>query len=452
MALLNRLIPLVLRLRDVHPPTYHFLVRTGKRLLGSRLGVYPRVMGNEVAAVTDVLRGGQWNMVYGRGLAHERLEADFAEYVGVPHAIAVGTGGLGLAMSMRALGVRPGDEVIHQVDTCSATALSVMNAAGTPIFADIADSSFMLDPASVEQWRGPQTRALIATHMWGNPEDMRTLRSLADGAGIRLIEDACLGLGARVQGRPAGAWGDVGVFSFGCIKPIQGGEGGMIVTGDESLARELRAMRHWGDRTIEYGVRDVLQPAWNGRMSEIVAAVVREQLRGYPAHLSSLREGVARFAGFLRRLPGLSLVLGHGGSVEDSALTQVVLRIDERAAGITKQALWDGLAGRGVQLWHANFEPIGSLGLFKGGEWRQWIVRGDHDRIGRNYAHHFEVADRVYRSTGLGLGKMNFLSRGNVEHLERSLGEVFARAGVPGPAAAPETSTAESVVGPRGAR
>src|SRR5690606_3897448 len=94
--MLNRLIPLVLRLRELHPPTYHLVVRLGKRFLGDRLGVYPRILGNEVEAVTEVLKGSGWNMAYGRGLAHERLEKEFAEFVGVPHAVAVGSGGMAL--------------------------------------------------------------------------------------------------------------------------------------------------------------------------------------------------------------------------------------------------------------------------------------------------------------------------------------------------------------------
>src|SRR6202012_485782 len=108
------------------------------------------------------------------------------------------------------------------------------------------------------------------THMWGNLEDMSNVLQIAERHGLHVIEDTCLALGASTGDCMAGSLGRVGVFSFGCIKPIQGGEGGMIVTGDEALARELRAMRHWGDRTIEYGVRDTSLPAWNGRMSDFV--------------------------------------------------------------------------------------------------------------------------------------------------------------------------------------
>lgn len=283
--MLNALVPYVMALRERWPRLFAFLVSIGKRYLGGRLGVFPRPLAKEIDAVTAVLRGSQWNMAYGKGLAHERLEEAFARYIGVDHAIAVNTGGMALQMSLRALGLKPGDEVLHQIDTCSATALAVMNAGCTPILADISAQTFMLSASDMETWTGSGTRALIATHMWGNVEDLDTLIEFKKKHRLWLIEDSCLALGAHHAGSTVGSFGDVGVFSFGCLKPIQGGEGGMIVTRDESLARELRAMRHWGDKTREFGVRDVEQLAWNGRMSEIVAAVVAEQLAGYPAHL-----------------------------------------------------------------------------------------------------------------------------------------------------------------------
>src|SRR5690348_154963 len=325
------LLPLVVKLRDWSPSIYYFVVGIARRFLGETFGVYPRTLANEIGAVTEILRGSQWNMAYGRGLVHERLEMEFAESVGVRYAVAVGSGGVALQMAMRAMGLKPGDEAIHQVDTCSATAMAVMNAGVSPIFADISEATFMLDRADVQRRIGSQTKALICTHMWGNPEDMTAFRVLADERGLKLIEDACLGLGALSNGRPAGSWGDVAIFSFGCIKPIQTGEGGMVVTNDESLARELRSLRHWGDRTIEFGVRDATQLSWNGRMSEILAGVAREQLRGYPKHLAELRDAVSEFQGVLADLPGLTLALGAGESVSCCAFTQIVLRIDEMA-------------------------------------------------------------------------------------------------------------------------
>src|ERR1035437_2225570 len=114
--MINRLIPFAQKLRARNPRLYYFLFGLAKRFLWKRLGIYPHVLAGEVAAVTEVLHNTQWNMTYGKGLVHERLEADFADYVGVNHAIAVNTGGMALQMSMRALGLKPGHEVILQAD------------------------------------------------------------------------------------------------------------------------------------------------------------------------------------------------------------------------------------------------------------------------------------------------------------------------------------------------
>jgi dTDP-4-amino-4,6-dideoxygalactose transaminase len=424
---LNALVQLVLRLRNRWPRLFWFIVSLGKRYLPGRLGVYPRLLAGELGAVAAVLKSSQWNMAYGRGLAHERLEKDFAEYVGVHHAIAVNTGGMALQMSMRALGLGPGDEVVHQVDTCSATAFAVMNAGCNPLFADLSDRTFMLSPSSVQELLGPNTKAIIATHMWGNPEDMDAILRLKQERGLFVIEDACLALGAAHRGKSVGSLGDVGVFSFGCIKPIQAGEGGMIVTNDEAMARELRSMRHWGDRAIEFGTRDTVQLSWNGRMSEILAAVVHEQLKGYPAHLRGLRDAVSDFEGFLATIDGLAPVHGVAASPADPSFSQVVLRLDHRRFGCGKGHLMDELTRRGIRAWHANFEPISSLTFFKENNWRRWITKGDHERLRSNYLGPFPVAQTVYDALGLGLSQTNFLSTGNLEHLKRQLASLATK-------------------------
>jgi perosamine synthetase len=244
---------------------------------------------------------------------------------------------------------------------------------------------------------------------------------------LKLIEDACLALGATLGGRKAGSFGDVGVFSFGCMKPIQAGEGGMIVTTDDSLARELRSMRHWGDRTIEHGVRDTIRPAWNGRMSEIIAAVVLEQLKGYPRHLTQLRNTVEEFRTFLQRVDGLELVLGQGAAPADCAFAQVVLRLDERRFGRSKHEIVTALKTNGIPVWHANFEPINSLTLFREPLWREWLPLADFARLDANYRASFPEARRLYDSSGLSLGKTNFLSRGNFKYLMKQLDALAAR-------------------------
>lgn len=405
-------------LRTISPEFAEALTTFARQIFARRVGTFPQTMAGEIAAVKEVLRGPYWNMAYGKNLVHERLEAAFCDYLGSSNAVAVNTGGMALQMSLRALGLKPGDEVLVQVDTCSAAAFAIMNAGATPIFSDISPKTFML-PNDLEF---PESiKAVVATHMWGNPQDVHELRRRCDRRGILLIEDACLSLGADVAGRKVGTTGATGVFSFGCLKPIQAGEGGMIVTDDEALARELRSLRHWGDRTIDYGVRDTVQLAWNGRMSEIVAAVALEQLKGFPAHLAEIRENVDEFRRALERIDGLELQLGAASSPESCTFTQIVLRVDPRRLGVTSEMLRGILNRRGIATWLPNFEPVTTLSFFAQNHWRDWIIRGDVERVAANYGSGFSESVGAAAIHGLGIPKQNFSARMRLRHLVKEL-------------------------------
>ena len=421
---LKRLIPYLLPLKEKYPSFFAFLKRLAKRYFGGKLAVYPRMMGGEISAVENVLKSSDWNMAYGKGLVHEKLEREFADYIGVNHAIAVNTGGMAIQMSLRALGLQPGDEIIHQIDTCSANAFSVMNAGCTPIFSDISLDTFMLSERDIENNISAKTKALMPVHIWGNPENMEMVAAIAERHNLLVVEDACLALGAEYCGKKAGSFGKVGIFSFGCIKPMQAGEGGMIVTNDYSLARELRSLRHWGDRTIEYGVRDTLTLPWNGRMSEIIAAVLLVQLRGYPDHLKKLQENVFLFSELIKGFSGVEIITNNTPQCT-SAYSQIVLKIDATKLHISKRELMEKLYTQGINVWHANFEPINSLSFFKNNEWKKWILKGDIEKAEYNYSRYFINSNKVYTSLGFGLGKMNFMSVSNVTYLFNVLRKIL---------------------------
>jgi perosamine synthetase len=377
-------------------------------------------MGREIDAVAGVLHTSNWNMNYGGDLVHKKLEDEFAAYVGSRYAVAVNTGGMAIQMALRAFGLKPGDEVIHQVDTCVANAFAVMAAGATPIFADINKDNFMLEQASTAEQVSPNTRVIMPVHMWGNPENLDWITSFADKHDLYVLEDACLALGAEWKGRRVGALADVGIFSFGCLKPIQAGEGGMIVTDDEALARELRVIRNWGDMTAEHGIRDQSTLSWNGRISEIVAAVALEQLRGYPKYFAKLQEQVATFVDRLNSIDGIDIAVAP--SVQRKpAYAQVVVKLDSRTLGVSKPDLMKRLTDAGVGVWHANFEPINTLTFFKQAKWRDWILSGDVHRVERNYNHKFVNSEEVYESQGMGFVKDNFLSRQRVRLLIKAL-------------------------------
>ena len=377
----------------------------GKSSFDVSLSTYPRPFGQELEELQKVLNSRNWNVGYDPGPT-QQLEEEFAAYIGRRYAVAVNTGGMALQMSLRALGVEPGDEVVFQVNTCSANANAVMNARGTPVFADADPKSFMLSRKSLESWITSRTKVLMPVHMWGRPEDLDMIDSVAGKYNLEIIEDACLAIGAEWKGRRIGRFGRLSCFSFGCLKALQAGEGGMIVTDDESLYKELCMLRPWGDMLLPYGVRDQRELAWNGRPSQFVTAVALAQLRQFPSHLDRLNDGAKRLR---EKLSGIS---GIFNMVEDQritkeAYTQFMFRIDEEKLGCRRAAFAAALAAEGLPfVWHGAFEPINTLTLWKDSRWRTWIDRHeDIDFVAHNYASEFRNALEIFNHSGMSIGR-----------------------------------------------
>lgn len=376
---------------------------------------YPWVIRNEVQEVTKVLKSSQWNMGYGIGQVHESLEREFAEYTENREAVAVNTGGMALQIAMRALGIKPGDEVIHRVDTCVANAFSVINAGAAPIFVDSDPETLGMSIRSLEHWISPQTKMIIPVHLWGNPEDLSQLKRLVQTRNLTVIEDCCLALGAKDGLRHVGHDAAAAVFSFGCVKPIQAGEGGMIVTQDKSLAREMRSIRSWGERSREFGDSDVTTLSWNGRMSEIVAAVVLEQLRGYPRLLKEIRDNAMEFVRYLSKHPWIRPLHSPG----KSSYNQFMIKFDARAAGFSRGSFGSILRSLGAGVEAANFEPMTRYSFFKKGLWKPWVSPMSQARCSLNYSFAFPGAERIFDTDALGLSRNNFLGNGCVKTLIR---------------------------------
>ncbi|MCX7747184.1 MAG: DegT/DnrJ/EryC1/StrS family aminotransferase [Clostridia bacterium] len=395
------------------------------RLFSGLMGTYPRVMRKEISAVKNVLKSPYWNMNYGSDLVHQKLESEFAEYIGTKYAIAVNTGGMAIQIALRALGIKPGDEVIHQVDTCIADPFAIIAAGGTPVFSDIAHNTFMLDKKSLMHWVSDNTKVIIPVHMWGNPENMTMIAEFAKQHNLMVIEDAALALGATYKGNKIGSFGNAGIFSFGCLKPIQAGEGGIITTNDEALAKEMRTIRSWGEMHHEFGVRDQKTLSWNGRISEVVAAVALEQLRAYPKMLNELRNNVFEFNEFIKGRPGFELFPSNNYEAI-SAYSQVIAKIDEKTLGISRDELVKRCGQQGIQVRNANFELLTSLSFFKDGAWREWILKGNMNRLESNYSYNYSNSIDVFNNIGVGFPKTYFLTKSKLKKLIKTLDGVLS--------------------------
>jgi dTDP-4-amino-4,6-dideoxygalactose transaminase len=254
-------------------------------------------LGPEVEAlVLGVLRSG----IIAQGPMVKRLEDEFAAMIGVDHVVAVNNGTTALIAALAVLDLQPGDEVVTSPFTFVATLNAILAAGATARFADISEVDFNLDPAAAEAALSPRSRVLLPVHLYGQCADMEALQSLADGAGLVMVEDAAQSHGARIDARSAGSWG-IGCFSLYATKNLTTGEGGLISTNDAAIADRLRVLRNQGMRQ-----RYQYEMAGNNfRLTDLQAAVGVAQLGGYGEMVDARQRNAAALNAALSGIGGL---------------------------------------------------------------------------------------------------------------------------------------------------
>ncbi len=258
-------------------------------------------------AAARVVDGGRFVL----GPAVESFEKSFADYCGSPHCIAVGSGTDALELALKALGVKPGDEVITAANAGGYASSAILAAGAVPRYADVDDDTLVLDPASIEEAIGARTRAVVVTHLYGRPAPMDRIMKSAGGRGLPVIEDCAQAHGAVFMGRRAGTWGRAGCFSFYPTKNLGAlGDGGAVVCPDGETAACLRRLRQYGwaekYRSLDAGGRnsrlDEIQAAllgvmlprldgWNARRRDIAAAYRRKITHHAVRHPAAAPDG-----------------------------------------------------------------------------------------------------------------------------------------------------------------
>jgi dTDP-4-amino-4,6-dideoxygalactose transaminase len=235
------------------------------------------------------------------------LEREASKFLKIPHAVAVNSGTSALWVSLGALGVGPGDEVIVPGYTFIASLTSIVYARAVPVLAEV-DESLTLDPEDVKRKITPRTKAIMLVHMLGNPGHIAEMRDIARKHKIALLEDCAQAFAATYKGRYVGSWGDIGAISFNVYKTITAGDGGMVVTNSEALYKRAFAIHDQGHlplrQGVEQGARTVM--GLDFRMTELSAAVLLAQLRKVNDIKNALREKKKRFKEGIRDLSGIS--------------------------------------------------------------------------------------------------------------------------------------------------
>lgn len=258
----------------------------------------PSLGGNEKRYVNECLDS---NWISSRGKFIGDFERAFAEYSNVSHSAAVCNGTVALHLALLALDIGPGDEVIVPTLTYISPVNAVRYVGATPVFADSLASTWQLDASDVERKITPNTRAIIAVHLYGHPCDMHTLCELAERRGLFLIEDCAEAFGSRYRGRHVGGFGHIATYSFYGNKTITTGEGGMVVTNDGELHERVR---HYKGQGLVHGREywhDVI--GYNYRMTNICAAIGLAQLERADELLARKRQVAAWYAQGFDGLP-----------------------------------------------------------------------------------------------------------------------------------------------------
>lgn len=255
--------------------------------------------GELLAAVAEVLDSGRF--LLGRQLA--AFEAEFAAALGAPHAVGAASGTEALQLALMAVGVRPGDEVITQANTCVPTVCAIVAAGARPALADVDPVTLTLDPDGLARALTPRTRAIVPVHLYGHACDMDPILAFAAAHGLKVVEDCAQAAGTLWRGRPCGTLGHAAAFSFYPTKNLGAcGDAGAVVTGDASIAADARALRQYGQSESYRSDRHGL----NSRLDEVQAAILRVKLK----HLGGWVEARRRLADeYRRRLQGSPVTL-----------------------------------------------------------------------------------------------------------------------------------------------
>nr|WP_314478771.1 UDP-4-amino-4-deoxy-L-arabinose aminotransferase [uncultured Pseudomonas sp.] len=309
----------------------------------------PSIGEEEIQAVEQVLRSG-WITT---GPKNHELEQRFAEFVGSRHAIALSSATGALHVTLLALGIGPGDEVITPSLTWVSTANVITLIGATPVFVDVDRDTLMCTPQHIEAAITPRTRAIIPVHFAGASLDLSPLRTLAQQHGIPLIEDAAHAIGTEYRGERIGKQGTA-IFSFHAIKNLTCAEGAMLVTDDDALATRARRLKFHGlevdafDR-LNLGRRpqaEVVEPGFKYNLPDINAVIALVQLQKLE-HLNARRQALA--TQYLQRLQDLPLQpLSIPALDQKHAWHLFIVRVDPDTCGLTRDAFMQALKARGI--------------------------------------------------------------------------------------------------------
>jgi dTDP-4-amino-4,6-dideoxygalactose transaminase len=328
---------------------------------------WPQYDDKERRALEEVLESRVWWRTPGtRTLEFEKA---FASYHGARHGLAVTNGTAALEVTMAALDIGQGDEVIVPNFTFVATASAVLFANALPVLVEVDPESYCLDPALAEAAITPRTKAIIAVHMGGHPADLDHLRELAKRRGIHLVEDSAHAHGSEWRGRKIGTFGTAATFSFQASKLMTAGEGGMIISNDDAFERQARSVHDCGRMPGKWFYSHFIYGS-NYRLSEWQGAVLNVQLGRLEEQTLHRHRNGRLLDKLLSEIPGITPQKCDPRCTRNGQYAYIFHVDAEQFAGISTENFIAALNAEGIPT-QASYPPLHELDCFRNGEYRK---------------------------------------------------------------------------------
>lgn len=316
-------------------------INGGNKVRTKKFPAYVTVGKEEEKAALRVIKSGilsrflgSWHEDFYGGPEVQAFEKEWEEYFNVKHAIAVNSATSGINCAVGATEVGPGDEIIVCPYTMTASAVAPLIYNAIPVFADIEEDYFCLSPESIEEKITDRTKAIIVVDIFGQPYDVDKINAIAEKYDLFVIEDCAQAPGAMYKGKYTGTLGDIGIYSLNYHKHIHTGEGGVVVTNDDELAEKIRLIRNHAEAVVEAkGFNSLVNMlGFNYRMTEIEAAIGREQLKKLPDLLDKRLKNIEYLTKELSKIPCLEPAKVRSGCKHVFYVHP--LKFDQEIAGI----------------------------------------------------------------------------------------------------------------------
>lgn len=346
-------------------------INGGEKSVSHEFSIYNSIGVEEQEATSEVVKSGILSDFLGApgtnflgGKYVKQFERNFEEQFEIANAISVNSWTSGLIAAIGAVGIEPGDEVLVTPWTMCASAISILHWNAIPVFVDIEEDTFCMDPEKITEKITERTKAILVVDIFGHSADMDPILAIAKEHNLKVISDCAQSPGARYKGRLAGTLGDIGGYSFNYHKHIHTGEGGMIVTNSDEYAEKCQLIRNHAEAAIvahkDPDLTNMI--GYNFRLGEIESAMGIEQLKKLDQAISSRQRAAGLLSENLKNIEALTIPLVRDDC--SHVYYFYAMKHNENIAGVSRDRVYDALLAEGVPFIAKNYQNLHMLPMF----------------------------------------------------------------------------------------